>query len=329
MNIIDGLSYDDILLIPKYSEVQSRSLVDTSVDLGKNIKLKIPIITANMKNICEEDMANAISSLGGLGILHRFCSIEEQISIFRKCQNPDLTGASLGIQEEDKERAEKLAEAGCKIFCLDVAHAHNKFVGEMTNYLAKTYPSNLLIAGNVATGEGANFLYEKGADVVKVNIGSGSICSTRIETGNGVPTITALDSVAKVARGKYKVIADGGITSAGNLSKSLCFADAAMLGSLLAGTDETPGSIIYEDGRTYKRYDGSSTFKNSNIEGVQSLVPTKGPVKNIVQKLLDGLRSSLSYQGVDNLNDLKKDPQFVKITSAGLKESHPHSVRVI
>lgn len=335
MNIFEGLTYDDVLLVPKYSEVETRSSVDLSVDLGKGIKLDIPIITANMADVTGPEMAAAVAKMGGLGLLHRFCTLEQQVEDFKQAayykgeKLVNNIGCSLGVKEEDKERLDVLYDAGCRIFCIDVAHGHNKNCGDMTLYVAKKYSDVLLISGNVATPEGAKYLADCGADVCKGGVGPGSLCSTRVETGNGVPQLTALQLIAmdrKNRKMNYKIIADGGIKRAGDLTKALCFADTVMLGSLLAGTNEAPGQNIKVDGVTYKQYRGSSTLKDKHIEGVQAMVPLKGPVEGVIDKLLQGLKSGCSYQGVSNLTDLKSNPTFVKISNSGLLESHPHSV---
>lgn len=345
MKVKTGYCYDDVLLVPKYSNITSRKNVDLSVDLGKGVKLQIPIISANMKNVTDVTMAAYLSGwLGGLPIIHRFfASQDDNVRAFTKAQataylssaNPTpWVGASIGVKESDKELAAKLVDIGCRILCIDVAHGDSKFCGDMTEYIANKYPNVLLIAGNVATGLAATYLANLGADIIKVGIGPGSLCTTRIETGNGVPQLTALDDVYQASinpftpgrNRKFKIIADGGLKNAGDLCKALCFSDVVMLGSLLAGTNEAPGDIMNIDGKSYKNYEGSSTHKNEHIEGVKALVECKGPVKDIIDHLMAGLRSGCSYQGASNLEELRKNPQFVSISSAGLKESHPHSV---
>lgn len=335
MNIKTGLTFDDVLLVPKHSKIPSRSQIDLSVELGKGIKLRIPIISANMKHVTEIQMARAIADLGGMAILHRFNLIGEQISMLISAKSSQgLVGAAIGVQEEDKERAAALVDHGCRVLCIDVAHGDHDNCIRMTEHIAKAYPQVLLISGNVATRIGALRLNEAGADVIKVGIGGGSLCTTRIETGNGVPQLTALEDVYEALNDrryetldwKLKIISDGGIRRAGDIVKALCFSDAVMLGNLLAGTDEAPGNIVYLDGQRYKEYAGSSTHKTNNIEGVSSLVPTKGPVKSIIEKLLDGIRSGCSYQGAKNLDELKENPEFISVSHAGLIESHPHVV---
>lgn len=335
MKVQKALSLDDVLLVPKYSEVSSRSLVDTSVDLGKGFKLRIPIISSNMKHVTEVDMAKAMAEMGGLAILHRFCTIEEQVSMWLQAtdnsshENEKFVGAAVGVKEEDKQRVEQLYKFGCSIVCVDVAHGYSKACLDMTKWIAQNYPDVLLISGNAAEGRGALAIAEAGADIVKVNVGSGSICSTRIETGNGVPAITALESAYKASLNddgtrKFKIIQDGGCKNAGDVAKSLCFADAVMCGQLLAGTSEAPGSIIEIDGHKYKEYNGSSTHKANRVEGVFGFVAFKGSVKPILQSIVEGVQSACSYQGCHNLEELKEDPEFIEITSAGMAESKPH-----
>lgn len=372
MKITKGYTFDDVLLVPKYSEIVSRKEVDVSVDLGKNVKLKMPIVSANMKSVTEVDMAKKMVMFGGLGLLHRFCDIETQLNFFidaavRYVGNSDSfqnVGCSIGIKKEDRLNVDKMVAVGCKIICIDIAHGDHYECNEMVSWIANKHPEVLIIAGNVATRAGALRLYNSGANVIKVGIGGGSLCTTRIETGNGVPQLTALedvynasfpdidyvsernlmvdemrgicqgclDNAGEVTR-KFKIIADGGIRRAGDIVKALCFSDAVMLGNLLAGTDETPGQIVIKSKTEfnvtknikYKEYAGSSTHKTNHIEGVVAQMPHKGPVGPIIEKLLEGLKSGCSYQGAADLTELKQQPEFIQITNAGLKESHPHA----
>lgn len=341
----EALSFDDVMLKPAYSDVNSRSEVDLSVSLPKGIKLKHPIIPANMKTITGIDMARAIEQSGGLAILHRFMPFEEQLknAEWLKAEERALSfplnniGFSIGVKPDDYSYVDRLVAAGVKIICIDIAHGDSKLCVNMCDYISKKFPDILLIAGNVATETGAIRLWNAGADIVKIGIGPGSLCTTRIETGNGVPQLTALMNVHFSAQllkrqhpGKFfGIIADGGIKGSGDIVKALCFADMVMAGNLFAGAVETPGAIVTMNGIQYKEYVGSSTHKTNHIEGVSALVPTKGSAGNILQKLLEGLKSGCSYQGSRNLKELKENPQFVKITSAGLRESHPHDVQVI
>ena len=343
MYIREGLCYDDVLLVPKHSNVESRSNIDLSVKLNK-YKYLHPIIPANMKTITESNMVDAVLESGGLAILHRFMPLDEQVKICKffinedEPENANQLAFSVGVKEEDKEAVSYLYKNGARIFCVDVAHGDSEFCFNMTKWIRMVYPDVFIIAGNVATGDGAKSLWDAGADAVKVGVGPGSLCTTRIETGNGVPQLSALIDVygvRKVLRDhqeinglnrEFYIIADGGIKNAGDIVKALCFSDMVMVGNVFAGCEETPGNILSIDGKQYKEYVGSSTHKTNHIEGVAAIVPAKGRFKDILTKLLEGIRSGCSYQGSYNLNMLKRNPEFVKITSAGLRESHPHDV---
>jgi IMP dehydrogenase len=336
-NLVEGLTYDDVLLIPQYSEIESRSQIDVSVNLSKGIKLEIPVVPANMKTITEYDMAVELFKLKGMSIVHRFMPIEEQISFILKFKNYDpnrlnYVGFSIGVKEEDYKNLPRMIEAGAKIICIDVAHGDSKMCESMTKHISVNYPDIFIISGNVATYEGAFRLFDAGADMVKVGIGPGSLCTTRIETGNGVPQLTALMDVyrAKIAfenRRALKpvfIMADGGIKNAGDCVKALCYADLVMAGNIFAGSEECPGKVFIVDGKLSKDYVGSSTYKSSHIEGVTAFVPLKGHVKDIIQKLIEGIKSGCSYQGSGDLFELKNNPKFIRITNNGLRESHPH-----
>ena len=228
--------------------------------------------------------------------------------------------------------------------CIDIAHGDSQQCVEMIQWLRNNHSELFIIAGNVATGSGAKRLWRAGANVVKVGVGPGSLCTTRIETGNGVPQLTALMDVAEaqrelmalyktkdnpeLAKRQFPFISDGGIKDAGDIVKALCFADMVMIGNMFAGCEEAPGHVINIDGRSYKEYVGSSTHKANHIEGVAAIVPYKGSVDKILLKLTEGLQSGCSYQGAHNLSALKDNPVFIRITGAGLKESHPHDVIV-
>jgi len=337
MNIIDGLCYDDVLLIPQHSEIESRADISVEIDLGKGIRLSGPFISANMKTVTGPRLASEMYPYG-MGVLHRFDTVQNQIKNYKDTINSRLiientVGISVGINDV-KETEALISGTGTKIVCVDVAHGdHGKAIG-MVSWIHAAFPKVLLIAGNVATGAGAKRLAAAGADVIKVGIGPGSLCTTRVETAAGVPQLTALEDVYKTlcadqrnipGRTRPRIIADGGIKASGDVVKALCFADAVMLGSILAGTDEAPGEVVNLEDKEYKQYAGSSTHKTNRIEGVAGLIPCKGPMSEILERFKEGLQSGLSYQGCDNLVDLKESPQFVRISSAGLMESHPHA----
>ena len=345
MIIREGLTFDDVLLVPQYSDIGSRSKdVDISVKWDA-LHFAHPIVPANMKTVTGEEMAVKIVKSGGLAILHRFMEEKEQLQIANRMfdnHGNENFAVSIGVKPSDREMVGRFRDAGVRIICIDIAHGDSKHCIDMISWIKSKYPDVLIIAGNVATGEGARRLWLAGADVVKVGVGPGSLCTTRLETGNGVPQMTALIDVAEAQRQlnelertrtypgekkrAYRFISDGGIKKAGDIVKALCFADMVMVGNLFAGCEEAPGRRVEIDRVTYKEYVGSSTHKANHVEGVAALVPYKGTFSEIITNLTEGLRSGCSYQGAHNLEELKDNPVFIKITNAGLKESHPHDV---
>jgi IMP dehydrogenase len=321
-----GLSYDDILLIPNYSEVLSRKLIDLSTRITKNYSTPIPIVSANMDTITEFEMANKLYQLGCLGIIHRFCPIDKEAGIVRRLREAgnEICAASIGVSGECKERLKALIDAGANIICIDIAHGHHKLMGDTIN-LCKKYDVDV-IGGNIATAEAAKFLCENGADAIKVGIGPGSMCTTRLNTGFGVPQVTAVEDASAVAK-EYDipVIADGGIKNSGDVAKALAVgADSVMIGALLAGCKETPEPVYKEgnfpDYRLYKRYRGSASLESKmergeqdkNIEGISITVDYKGPVKYVIQNIEDGLRSAFSYAGANNIQEYHKKVKYLK-----------------
>lgn len=339
--IREGLTFDDVLLVPQHSSVVSRSEVDISVRWG-GLHFEHPIIPANMKTVTGKEMALEIIKSGGLAILHRFMEPHEQLAIVEDIiddHGNERLAVSVGVKPNDREMVERFWREGIRIICIDIAHGDSEQCLEMTKWIKDHRPDMLVIAGNVATGPAAERLWRAGADVVKVGVGPGSLCTTRIETGNGVPQLTALMDVSLVRKRLTElntpderihhptyIIADGGIKSAGDVVKALCFADMVMVGNVFAGCEETPGKTMVIDKIAYKEYVGSSTHKTNHIEGVAALVPCKGSYKSVLDKLLEGLRSGCSYQGASSLKELRDNPEFIRITNAGLKESHPHDV---
>jgi IMP dehydrogenase len=341
ITITDGLSYDDVLLKPKYSTIKSRSSdVDVAVHMGK-LHFSHPIIPANMQLVASKEMCQAVIKSGGLAILHRFMDDKEQLLIASDIiaeSGSDHFAISVGVKSADRELINRFYFAGVRIVCIDIAHGDSQHCVEMCQWIRQHNPDMFIIAGNVATGRGAQRLWEAGADVCKACVGSGSLCSTRIQTGNGVPTITTLMDIAETRkflqssgvsdRAMY-VIADGGIRSAGDIVKALCFSDMVMIGNLFASAFEAPGKRINVDGGCYKEYVGSSTHKDKHIEGIAGLVPyNQESYQIILDKLLQGLRSGCSYQDAHNLSELQEDVEFIRITNSGLTESHPHSVKL-
>lgn len=338
MEIREGLTFDDVLLVPQHSKIGSRSEVDISVQIDK-LQFKHPIIPANMSSVTGQEMAVEIIKSGGLAVLHRFMLRQEQFDIAEDIVDQGggrNFAVSLGVKEDDVKNFEVFYGMGVRIFCIDIAHGDSYHCVQMIKALKERHSNITVIAGNVATGDGAYHLWRAGADIVKVGVGPGSLCTTRIETGNGVPQLTALMDVyqrrAEATNGKWLtgpayIIADGGIKSAGDVVKALCFADMVMIGNLFAGCVEAPGEIRRDPlGGAYKEYRGSSTHKANHIEGVSAFVPCTGRYQDVLTKLLEGLRSGCSYQGVNSISELKDNPTFIRITNAGLKESHPHDV---
>ena len=336
MKVTKGYTFDDLLLVPKHSKIHSRSDVDLSVKLPRGLSLKVPICTAPMKTVTGIVMAKTIKVIGGMAILHRFSDYNNIVAdwkIANAIEGPGVIGASCGIKEKDIGLVDTLVDCGCKVVCIDVAHGDHSDVYKFVQKIRSLYKDIIIIAGNICTEFGANLLWEAGADIIRIGIGNGSVCSTRIETGNGYPQLSALDIVCNGyyplrdrSDGGPMFITDGGVRTAGDVCKGLCFADIVMIGNLFAGTDEAPGDIIIQNGRKYKQYAGSSTYKTDHVEGVSGLVPYKGSVVNVINKLEDGIKSACSYQGVSNLYDLKTNPEFVEISNAGLVESHPHDI---
>ena len=343
-----ALSYDDVLLIPQYSDIESRNDVDTTTKITSKIVLKTPILSANMSDVTGTSMAIEIGRLGGLGILPRFTTPENQADQIKKVKEANvLVGAAIGIRSQLIERSEILLKAGADILVLDVAHGHMKKTLDAVKIFKDKFPKEHLIAGNVATEEAAAALFEAGADCVKVGIGPGSICTTRIETGSGVPQITAILSAAKAAR-KYKktLIADGGTKNSGDIVKGLAAgASAIMAGGQIAGTKESPGKLVFIGGKRYKTYNASTSLaeKNSHlslfkpeiakhytmqIEGVESVVPYKGPLAPLFNRMQANIKSGFSYSGAKNLEELWKKAKFIQITAMGRKESEAHDVIV-
>lgn len=343
-----ALSYDDVLLVPQFSKIGSRSDVDLSTRLTSKIVLKIPLVSANMSDVTGVEMAIKMAKLGGLGVIPRFMIPEVQASMISAVKKEKvMVGAAIGIRNGMYERAETLLNAGADIFILDVAHGHMEKVINAVSDFKNKFGNIDLIAGNVATEEAASALFKAGADCVKVGIGPGSICTTRIETGSGVPQITAIIDAAKAARKFGKtIIADGGAKNSGDIVKGLAAgASAIMAGGLFAGTNEAPGKIVIINGKKFKNYNASTsrTEKENHIkiarnefekhyadqiEGVESLVPFRGQLTPIIEKFTANIRSGLSYSGAINIPELWKKAKFVQITGMGRRESEAHDVVV-
>lgn len=476
MNIKEGLTFDDVLLVPKYSPIVSRSQTDLKTRISKNIKLNIPFISANMDTVTESSMAIALAREGGIGIIHRFLTIQDQVDevlrvkrsesvmieqpytisiessikqakktmrdygvsgllvekdkkligiltkrdiLFEKNQDSNvsevmskdvvyaevgttieqakeilhknkieklpiidkykqivglitskdilkmeqypyaskdkkghlLVGAAVGVKGDYLERTEALLDAGADVIVVDIAHGHSENAINCIRLIKKAFKNCELIAGNVATGRGAEDLIKAGVDAVKVGVGSGSICITRVITGSGVPQLTAiLDSVQTARDYDIPIISDGGIRNSGDVTKALAAGSSSiMIGSLLGGTDESPGKTLVKNGKKYKIYRGMAslyaslgrryreegkTIDSDDLndyipEGVEAMVPYKGSVVEIIRQLVGGLRSGLSYCGAKNISEMQNNAEFIRITSAGYLESQPHDVSLM
>ena len=387
-----ALTYDDINIVPKYSELKSRGDVKLNTRFTKNTELTIPIVSSPMDTVTGLDMAKEMMEWGGVGVIHRFQSIEEQSKMMKsvwkvwdsyfdigngqtldECYDewydevngiPDKSDfenlqdrlfwresilssdvvwekrplcAAIGVTGDYLERAQELFKNGCNVLLIDVAHGHHKLVGEAIEKIKQNLSRVEIVAGSVATGEACEYLCEKGADSIRVGIGNGSLCETRIRTGVGIPQVSALiDCVAVADRYNIPIIGDGGIRNVGDVCKGLaCGADSIMLGSLLSGTKETPGTIEkigqWPNEMLHKKYRGSASLDskksrgdNKNVEGNHKVIPYKGKVKRIIQDIQEGIRSSFSYVGANNFPEFYSKVELIEVTRAGNIEGMPH-----
>ena len=349
--IKEALTFDDVTLAPKYSEILP-SQVDTSIKLSESLKLRIPLLSSAMDTVTESKMAIALAKAGGIGVIHRNLEIKKQIDEIKKVKKQKLlVGAAVGAGPNELKRAKEILKEGVNLIVVDTAHGHTKKVSEIVKLIKKIKNKNtVLCAGNIATPEAAKFLLKLGVDIIKVGIGPGSICTTRLVAGIGVPQLSAILSVRNGIKNKnVKIIADGGIKYSGDLAKAFAAgADAVMIGSLFAGTDEAPGKITKRNGKYYKSFRGMGSVgamnkgsadryfqkKQKDIskyvpEGVEGFARYKGDVSSIIFKLIGGLRSSMGYLGSKQIKYLRNKPKFVKITKAGFYESMVHNVDII
>ena len=478
MSIREGLTFDDVLLVPKFSDIISRSQTDLTTQLSRNISINIPLISANMDTVTESTMAVTIAREGGIGIIHRFLTVEEEVDEVHKVKrsgsviienpyliNPDqtiqdafkimnekevsgllvtdvnskligilterdvlfesddcsklvkdlmtkdvvsakpgidfqqakeilknnrieklpltdednkvkglitsqdisnlekypnaskdakgrpLVGAAVGVKGDFMQRTEALLDAGVDVIVVDIAHGHSENAINTVKNIKKAFPNCELIAGNVATAQGTEDLIKAGVDAVKVGVGSGSICITRVITGSGVPQLTAVLDCAKIGNEhNVPIISDGGTRTSGDATKALAAgAHSVMIGGILGGTDESPGSTISKNGKRFKIYRGMASLgaslgrksKDSGnagltddlndyvAEGVEGMVPYRGSVTDIITQMTGGIRSGLSYCGAHNIQQMHKNAEFIKISRAGFAESQPHDVDVM
>jgi len=395
------LTYDDVNIVPKYSELESRDKVKLNTQFTKNTELTIPIVSSPMDTVTEEDMAIEMMEWGGVGVIHRFNTIEEQSKMMKSLHrewdswfdigtnirgddeertidkewqewwdgysrsNPptkedwkDLKDrffwadsmirdekawkkkplcAAIGVTGDYLERAKELVLNGCNVILIDVAHGHHKFVGEAIEEIKSKISNTEVIAGSIATGDGAKFLCEKGADAIRVGVGNGSLCETRIRTGVGIPQVSALIDCVTVADSyDVPIIADGGIRNVGDVCKGLgCGADTIMVGSLLSGTKESPGSIEkkgqWPNEQLFKKYRGSASLdskldrgEDKNVEGNHKVIPYKGKASRILHDIRDGINSACSYVGASNISEYHSKVELIEVTRAGNIEGKPY-----
>ena len=346
-----GLTYDDVLLLPDASEVIP-SEVDTTTWLTRKIKLQIPLVSSAMDTVTESEMAIAMAKAGGIGILHRNLSIEDQVTHLKKVKAVGLAGAAVGVGDDGYKRAQALIESGIDVVVVDTAHGHHRGVLEAIEKIKKISDIQV-IGGNIATRAGAQALINAGADAVKVGVGPGSICTTRVVAGVGVPQITAIMEAYKAcSKAGIPLIADGGLQYSGDIVKAIVAgASSVMLGSLFAGCDESPSELVEIDGAKYKRYRGMGSlgamqsrgeqksyskdrYMQDDVlsedklvpEGIEGKIKYRGPVTSVIHQLVGGLRSGMGYAGAPDIETLRREGRLIQITAAGLQESHPHDV---
>ncbi|HRG98927.1 MAG TPA: IMP dehydrogenase [Polyangiaceae bacterium] len=360
------LTFDDVLLLPAYSDVLPRD-VDTRSPLTRRVSLAVPLLSAAMDSVTEARMARAMALEGGLGVLHKNLSPDEQAAEVRAVKEASLAAlglaslpphatvdeagrlrvaAAVGPGPDREARVEALVAAGADVLVVDTAHGHSKGVLDAVRAIKRAHPALDVIAGNVATADATRALVDAGVDAVKVGIGPGSICTTRVVAGVGVPQITAIADCAKEAeRAGVYVIADGGIKLSGDFTKALAAgARTVMIGSLFAGTDEAPGEVELLMGRAFKNYRGMGSLgamargskdrygqggtadEKLVPEGIEGRVQYRGHLAAILHQLVGGLRSGMGYVGARTIDELRERGRFVRITSAGLRESHVHDV---
>ena len=338
--IQEALSFDDVLLVPQYSDIMSRSAVDITNELSKNILLGLPVISSPMDTVTEGTMALTMYDAGGMGVIHRYNSISEQTkivsSVLERNENVPVA-AAVGVTKDFMKRCTELKEVGTKVFCLDIAHGHHSMMEVAIKRIKDTFGDSVhIMAGNVATLEAFDALASWGADSVRVGIGGGSICSTRLVAGHGIPTFESVFQCAQTSH-NCKLIADGGIKTTGDMVKAFAAgADFVMVGSMLAGTAETPGDVFKNaEGKSYKVYRGMASYnaqkswrgKSSTPEGISTTIPFKGEVSLILDDIRGGIQSGFSYTGAKNFEEFWAKSKFIRQTNAGQNESFTHILR--
>tara|TARA_B100001057_G_C22863723_1_gene955640 strand:+ start:3514 stop:4533 length:1020 start_codon:yes stop_codon:yes gene_type:complete len=332
----ETITFDDVLLVPKYSNILSRKQIDLSVSLGeRGIVLDCPFISSPMDTVTEFEMAIAMAKSGGLGVIHRYNTIEEQANIAKGTTlKTEKVAAAIGVSGDYLDRATALYECGIRIICIDVAHGHHSLMKKALSDIRNIFSDSIhIMAGNVATLEGFNDLSDWGADSIRVGIGGGSICSTRIQTGHGVPTLQSVLDCSVTDRDAL-IIADGGMKSTGDIAKAIAAgADLVMCGSMFAGTEESPGDVFSAPGgKKYKAYRGMASVEaqrdwkgsHNSVEGISTTIPYKGNVSDIIELMKKQLTSSCSYSGARNLKEFMNNKEFIIQSSSSQLESSTH-----
>ena len=342
------LTYGDVLIKPRYSEILPQD-TDLSTKFSRNIFLKIPLVSAAMDSVTEHNMAITMANHGGLGVIHKNLSIEKQANEVKKVKDAGKlqVAATIGVGEGELERAAALINAGVDVLVVDTAHGHSKNVLDMVKAFKRRFNVDL-VAGNVGTKEACLDLIRLGVDGVKVGIGPGAICTTRVVAGVGIPQFSAIVDCFKICS-KYRIpfIADGGIKYSGDIVKALAAGSSAvMIGSLLAGTDEAPGELFSDQGKSFKSYRGMGSLAAMELgskdrymqagvsnqklvpEGVEGKVPYKGPASDVIHQLLGGIRSGMGYIGAKNFEELRKESVFIRVSNHAVTEGHPHGVHI-
>ncbi|MGY9074216.1 MAG: IMP dehydrogenase [Acidimicrobiales bacterium] len=343
-NLRTGLTFDDVLLVPQRSRIRSRQDVSLRTKVSRNITVNLPVIAANMDTVCEEEMAITMAKLGGMGTIHRFLPIDvqaKQIAAVKAAGNY-VVGAAIGTDHDMLDRAKALAAEGVDALVLDIAHGHADHAIDAIKRLKDAFPDIDVIAGNVATRVGAEDLVAAGADSIKVGVGPGGVCTTRLVAGVGVPQLTAIDDIRGVG---VPIIADGGIKTSGDIAKALAAGgNTVMIGSLLAGTKESPGDVEQGPQGLRKRIRGMASFEAIEAraerqgediddeyfeqrapEGVEGTVPYRGAASKVIWQLMAGLRSSMSYSNATSIEEFQANAEFVRVTPLGLRENTPHA----
>jgi IMP dehydrogenase len=345
----EGITFDDVLLVPGYTNFK-RNTVDLSTRLHKNLTLSLPLLSSPMDTVTEAAMAIAIARAGGMGVIHRNLTVAKEADMVASVKKEKVAvGAAVGAGSDLEDRAGAIVKAGVDVVVVDSGNGNSRFIIDAVRSIKKKFPQSILMAGNIATREGARNLIRAGADILRVGMGPGSICTTRIVTGMGVPQITAIIEAVQAAKGtRVTIVADGGVRQIGDMAKALgAGADAVMVGGLLAGYNESPGKVIKRNGKKYKRYRGMGSaaamtrgsaerYGQSNDtharklipEGVEGLVSYKGSVQEYFDQVAGSLRSSFYDIGARNIREFHDKARFIRITPASIVESHPHDIIV-